>query len=61
MFDELNANVGKDINAQEVFAAQINKAKLAMQKFKGKNLTQKLHPMLYAKARKRKAGIRKKA
>ena len=41
LFDELNANVGKDINAQEVFAAQINKAKLAMQKFKGKNLTQK--------------------
>ncbi len=42
LFDELNANVGKDINAQEVFADQINKAKLATERFKKKNLTQKV-------------------
>ncbi len=42
LFDELNANVGKDINAQEVFADQINKAKLATERFKKKNLTQQV-------------------
>lgn len=45
LFDELNANAGKDINAQEIFADQINKAKLATEKFKKPNLPQKYQLM----------------